>query len=253
MNAFYPWNGAYPLWSTFRVLPTVYEQAMSYEEQILFIANSIEKVLQQIDSDNTELYNYINEQIASVKSYADGLSDNAYVNLSNAISALTVLIQSTDQLNRAWTIGQLADLKNLIGESADNVIVRNPFNGYFQTIQTVLDDIVHNLGDGLTAIEFDSLGLTAGEFDGKRLTAYQFDIYGKRYLMPDSNNMMFNPWTGDVTSAINVISELVQLHKEYAITAGNFDILPLNAMGIDGKDLTSYQFDFNAEILLREE
>lgn len=249
---FYPWCGAWPLWQTFRVMPTVYEQAMSYEEQILFIAKSVNDVLQQIDTDNEQLYQYINQQIQSAKDYADLKDADLNGLISDTIINLTNLIKSTDTQNRVWTLSMLEELRQLILDNQPTIWITNPFTGGVDSIKHVIDQIVHFFGKGITAGEYETTKMSAEKYYNLEMTAYEYDFFAKDRIYPDFKHTMFNPWTGTRVPLVDIINKLVTLHKPDAIDAQLYLTTGITAKEYDDMTLDAYEYDFNAKTILAQ-
>lgn len=247
-------NNVFNMWRTFKVIPTVYNDALSYEEQILYLCQSLENILQQIDTDNQELYDYINSQIEMVLEQMAIYDTNqrAYIDsqISSIIVNFTQLIQSTDGQNRAWTIGQIEELRKLILSNQPTMWVTNPFTGGVDSVQNVLNDIVYHFGKGITAFEYDSQKLTAQQFADYGLTAYEYDFYAKEHLYPDYKHTMFNPWTGIRVPIVEVINHLVQLHKPDGMTTQLYTETDITAQEYDSMTLDGYEYDFNGKTIL---
>lgn len=63
-------------------------------------------------------------------------------------------------------------------------LIRSPFDGSFQSVETLIWRLAGLHKDDLTAAEYDALELTAEEYDFEEITAYDYDWNGKTYSLP---------------------------------------------------------------------
>lgn len=133
------------------------------------------------------------------------------------------------------------------------ILVINPVRGYMTTVQQAIDDLYDTAVryEALTAQEYDSAGLTAERYDGMGLSAENYDLYGRNYIaITDRLTWMYDPFTGIYTPVKTVVQKLAELHRTDAITAEAYDLLTLSAEEYDDKEITAYNYDFNAGNLL---
>lgn len=194
-------------------LPTSYRESMSYEEQVLWLCNRLEKeiepslnevieILNNLDINFDEIYTEIDTIKANVSILQTELlntSNQVSIN-SNNISLLNNKIDSeitnlnnslTELINNNYNV--LKDYidynDSILNDKIDNIsttgiMAYNPTNGLLEPLQKVLNDIAQATNkDGLTATEFDALELTATSFDAYQITAYEFDSQGKIILV----------------------------------------------------------------------
>ena len=129
------------------------------------------------------------------------------------------------------------------------ILVLNPVRGYLTTVQEAIDDLYDTAVryDALTAQEYDSAGLTAQRYDDMELTAQNYDLYGRNYIsVTDKLTWMYNPFTGIYSPVRVVVAQLAELHRTGAITADAYDLLNLSAEDYDDKEITAYNYDFDA-------
>ena len=194
-------------------LPTSYRESMSYEEQVLWLCNIIEKDItpalnEVIEAVNNIDVNFeeINHKIALIQEQLL-LIENDYNQLSNKVDTNTQNIINLDNKFTNLIYEVDSNLKNLINTnfntlkdyvdyndnilnnkidniSTTGIMAYNPTNGLLEPLQKVLNDIAQlSNTDGLTATEFDSLDLTATAFDAYQITAKEFDSQGKTILV----------------------------------------------------------------------
>lgn len=248
-------GGIYNYWNCFKVLPTVYEESLSYYEVLCKLTYTIDQVIMQIDADNSEVYKYINDQDNKVllvsKNYTDTEVEKVNVKLAQLYNQLTVLIKVTNDNTRSWVAEQISDLKEWISNQGNTVMVINPITGNLDSLQNVLNGY-YNLFNyyALTCIEYDSLGLTCNEYDQKDLTCTMYDYYGKKYLWFDNSLLMFHPITGVKTCYKNVIDFLVELHREDGASCAFYDSNELTCTQYDNLNIDCTSYDWSANLIL---
>lgn len=194
-------------------LPTSYRESMSYEEQVLWLCNIIEKditpalnevidALNNIDLDFTDIYDKIavlendisilNEEYNAIHTQVNkNTQDIAELDtkFTNAISSVDSTLRELINSNFN-TLKDYVDYNDtILNDKIDNIsttgiMAYNPTNGLLEPLQKVLNDIAQATNkDGLTATEFDGLELTATAFDAYQITAYEFDSQGKTILV----------------------------------------------------------------------
>lgn len=254
------------------VIPTVYDDALSYYEAIEKLAEAVNEALQYLyglaDTVVEQTNTYTDQQVALLKAelqkqIVDG--DDKLQDLYNQIvisqGELTVKV---NQLYQAWSEyqtqidgrfqAQAVALKQYVDSLVlDRVIyVINPVTGHMSTIQVALNDMwkKFNVG-GLTASEYDRMYMTATEYDSQGLTAMEYDTRARWHLafFRRLYLLMRDPFSGLMQTYEHVINELAGLHKD-ALTATEYDALELTADEYDEKGLTAYQYDWDGAKLL---
>ena len=205
---------------TIGAIPSSYLVSMTYEEQLLYLLNKLDKEIvpalnelieefSQYDDHFDEIFERLsiienqitlfNEELNGVKSNINELDNKIEINTSN-INLLNEKIDNEisylreeliDIINNDFNIlKQYVDYNdNLLNEKIDNIQiglinVYDPTTGMIQPLQTTINNLYQLTNkDGLTASEFDLLDLTATEFEAYQITAYQFDSAGKTILV----------------------------------------------------------------------
>lgn len=205
---------------TIGAIPSSYLVSMTYEEQLLYLLNKLDKEIvpvinelikefSQYDDHFDEIFERLtiienkltlfNEELNSVKSNINQLDNKIEINTSNInllnqkidneINNLRVELENI--INNDYDIlKEYIDYNdNILNEKIDNIQiglinVYDPTTGMIQPLQTTINNLYQLTNkDGLTASEFDLLDLTATEFDAYQITAYQFDSAGKTILV----------------------------------------------------------------------
>lgn len=185
------------------MIPKAYSEALTYEEQILWLQKNLNDVIEwltklQEDFDNIDLnfdelqreINLIQEHIVIVDNKITDLENNkadkteVESELNSLKLQLEQLIESNYSILKNYVDTQDENLQYQIDHfDISHIKIYDPTSGLLEDIQTVVDNIYDQTRDeAITASEFDSLLLTATEFDSKELTAFNFDRYGKTLL-----------------------------------------------------------------------
>lgn len=160
-------------------LPTSYRESISYEEQILWLCNFIEKeILPSI-----ELSKETVEEI--LKSFEDLKAEveTSISNLEISINQTKVYSDAQNDLLKDYFEQQFRILDLRFDNIPDSLLVWNPTNGMQNDLNKTLNDIYSQTRTGaLTASEYDTLDLTATAYDNYELTATEYDTNGKEEL-----------------------------------------------------------------------
>lgn len=160
-------------------LPTSYRESISYEEQVLWLCNFIEKeILPSIDISQ--------ETIEEIKSSFESLRNEVETSLEDFevnINQVKVYSDSQNELLKVYLLGLINTLNQRFDNIPDSFLVFNPTNGMQNGLNKTLNDIYSQTRTGaLTASEYDALDLTATVYDSKQLTATDYDTKGKEEL-----------------------------------------------------------------------
>lgn len=160
-------------------LPTSYRESISYEEQLLWLCNFIEKeILPSIDISKET----IEEITSAIKALKEEL-DSSVSDLELNINGVKVYSDAQNEILKAIIENQLDILNLRFDNIPDSLLVWNPTNGMQNDLNKTLNDIYSQTRTGaLTATEYDSKQLTANGYDSKQLTATQYDTNGKEEL-----------------------------------------------------------------------
>lgn len=186
------------LYQTIGMLPTSYLMSMTYEEQLTWLCNYINKEIVPIVNANNEAISQIpefeenvtkqlqefSEKLSSYDTSIEQLQQDI-IHYNSLINELRELINSNFVILKNYIDSNVENLENEIENlQIGQIQVYNPTTGVLAPLQEVINDLygVSNK-DGLTATEFDGLDLTATAFDTYQITAYEFDSQGKEILV----------------------------------------------------------------------
>lgn len=160
-------------------IPTSYKDSISYEEQILWLCNFIEKeILPQIDISQ--------ETVAKIEASFEELKNEVESQLATFeinINQVKVYSDAQNDLLKAYLLNLINALNTRFDNIPNSFLVFNPTNGMQDNINKTLNDIYSQTRTGaLTASEYDALDLTANAYDNYELTATDYDTNGKEEL-----------------------------------------------------------------------
>lgn len=160
-------------------LPTSYRESISYEEQILWLCNFIEKEILPSIAISEETIEKITSAIESLKEELNSSVSDLELN----INEVKVYSDSQNELLKVYLLGLINTLNQRFDNIPDSFLVFNPTNGMQNDINKTLNDIYSQTRTGaLTASEYDALELTATTYDNYELTATEYDTNGKEEL-----------------------------------------------------------------------
>lgn len=246
-------------------IPTVFNDYMTYYEQIASIVDKVNELIAELDGYNEEFLEeakeYTNQEIAKLKVLLENDYNSKIQKVEIAQEALNELVGRLDaslaKLYLDWGDYQsfidsrfmlmYADLKQYILDNIstlENVMVKNPINGELENINSVLEQLYQvMLWAGITAEEFDQLMITPVEFDKLFITAFDFDNWARLRMFDWIYLRMWSPFTGSWERYSKIIQRLCEFHIK-GITAQAFDALALTAEEFDNKNVTAYVFDW---------
>lgn len=257
-----------------RVLPLVYDDALSYYEAIQKVYLVVNQALQYLydleDEIVTDNHEYTDNEIKKLKALLQAEIEQGDQELHDLYDSIVISMgELTVKFNQLYAAFQkhteLVDAKlhlqfENIKAYVDSLLVDrqiyviNPVTGVMSTIQQALNDMWSHCNVGaLTAEEYDRMQITAGDYDNLGITAARYDRYArwipeffKRLFL-----MMLSPFTGEMEPYDQVIYSLARLHQ-VSITAEEYDALQLTAEAYDAKNITAKDYDWEGRILLTQ-
>lgn len=202
---------------TVKVLPTVYEDALSYYEVLSKVVRKLNEVIETlnvydpqgvVDSRITEK---LNEYTANV--------------LDPAISGLRTDLRAevTSVINRVD--GDISALSDIV------TALTTECRGRYDTISNQIVEI-NALISSLSGAIANSLEQAKAYTDER--------VEGIVYDLP----LMYNPFTGERDTIFNVVSALTNAVRTNALTANEYDALNLTANQYDSLNLSAYVYDW---------
>lgn len=262
------------------VLPLVYDDSLSYYEAIQKCMARINEITDLVNSFNVneafiqqskeytdkvlaQAVENINNRFTTIEADIDNIRTqhqqdinelhSLIISETNRLQAeMTRLYQVMKDFNQTvdWKMEQVRQelldfIKNQILD-IESLYVTSPVTGKWVPIQTALYDLYNLIVSfwSLTAGEYDELQLTAEQYDNLQLTAYQYDNLARWYLWDYFKGRMWSPFTGKWELYSTIIDWLTNLHRDRALTAGEYDSLDLTAGEYDAYKLTAWEYDW---------
>ena len=188
-----------------KVLPTVYEDALSYYETLCKISAKLNEVIEQLNQydpesvvneviserlaayTNTTVVPLINDAKAILQASIDNLSDDYYAykqtinnqigELNTRLTGLGITVAGIEERCNDYTDQKVAEVVYNLP------LMPSPLTGEDVTVFQAINELAQLMrNDALTAAEYDAKNLTASAYDAKLLTAFQYDWHGKTLL-----------------------------------------------------------------------
>lgn len=228
------------------------EQQITSDVEIALteIRTEVSDAIRQMQQEVTRQLADFVEEFQRLKSEVQAEINRLLSVINRAIADLQNTLEANNEFVFSYVEDRLEEFRQLIPDY-ENIYVYNPYRGEVTHLQQAINDLYSVASIwGLTAAQYDSLGLTADEYDNMDLSAIEYDTLGYKLLFKDPDLYMFNPFTGNIDPLKSVIMELVGLHRDDALTAGEYDLLDLDADSYDAYEITAYDYDFSGKTLL---
>ena len=269
-----------PLCSYYRkVLPAVYDNSLSYYEQLCRIKYKLNEVIKNLNDLEENLPSYvkqaidealggweermeeqfaeqnariaaaekkIDDSVAEMQAQLDAAIREMEQTINAQLNALYLILVNGINANRAYIDSQISLLKDEFPDLS-TVYVISPVDGQLVKIQDCVNDMYNVLRYGaLTAAQYDALQLTAKKYDDKSLTAFTYDMYGLCELCSYLNvHRMHSVTTGEIVAIPAGVYQLTDKVRTSGLTATAYDTKELTASGYDGKAVTAYNYDWS--------
>lgn len=201
-------------------LPLTYNASISYYEQVGQLVYKINELIDAMNSYAEDYKSYTDEQIALLKKYVDSQINEVYA--------------YADKIN--------INLTNLIGITADNLKADyiSRINQLNASLNARITQEVFTINSRITS-EVITLN-----------TRISLEVQNlKDYIDSQLIDIkVIDPTTGLISDLQTTLNNIVNLMKDGALTAKQYDALNLTAQTYDNKKLTAYQYDFNGKSLL---
>lgn len=247
-----------------KVLPLVYDDALSYYESLCKIIDKINEIIEAYSTTEEKLQDLVDKAISEFKIYVDEENQkqdkNAnieYEKIYHEISALetkiidnfNVVIDIINNNNTAlqlWVLQEIKDLKKYIDDViAGKIKEYNPWQGITSTLSMIINDIYTHMRYGaLTAYEYDRLNLSAESYQDYGLNAVTYDCNAK-YILRAAVLGAFNTY-GLFNSLYCTLGCILDRTKPNSLSAKGYDDLLLSAEDYDNKAITAQNYDFNS-------
>lgn len=187
---------------TIGMIPTSYKISMTYEEQLVYFCNKLDKELIPTlndliiqFNDNQINFDELNLRMDEVENKFKDL----VVDMNNLQQQIYNEVDSKNNQLYNSVINLLNDYVNsfnlqinLFKQEIESEIARielgdvkayDPTTGEYENVSQVILNVYDSLrNNALTVTEFEALDLTATDFDALEVSAYNFDVNGKTFV-----------------------------------------------------------------------
>lgn len=252
-----------------KTLPLVYDESLSYYEyqckinekisEIIDLLNNFEgswtdytdqevsKLRDDIYARLENLYTYIDDNIDTVNDKFDGEVAKLYDALLDSQNMLIELMQNYDTVVLNTALERIGEIYAEIDRVVKLLPVKNPYAaGYLSSIQEYIDDAFEaSRSHPITANDYDNAGLTCIQFANLNLTALEYDNHASTYITPYK---LFSPFSGERKLPQEIVNEIATyLRGDLTVTCAEFAAYDLTAEEYDAKEISAYNFDWNAK------
>lgn len=245
------------------ILPVVYDDTLSYYEQLCKFANKLNELVDALNNFNADVEEMVDNKIAILKEYVDIENkkqdelnkekfNDVYSFIETKINEVYAYIRNGDKIIKNYIDAEILKLKEWVNEAIlGNIIIYDPTTGYNNTLEVVMAHIYDGLRYwGINCYQFDGAENTCNQLDGHCYTALEFDANSLQILGKYYPHYIFNPIDGDYDSVQRVLYQWFQYQRENAIICNTFDGLEKDVTTLDGLDFTAIGFDETGKTIL---
>lgn len=229
----------------------VNQQLQDQNAKIQLLLDDVEKQLQE---QNAKITEQLAEQDLKIDKKISDLEKDVY----EQIATLRKFVFDNNTALYTYVDAQIQKVIDMI-PTITSVQVKNPIFGNVEPIQNTLD-ILSQLFRIFAepADNWDNWNYyTAEMFDNSGITAFEWDVFGWDWLGSGRNRVwkepvltMRSPFTGEWNYYKDVVNSLFELHRNNAMTAGQFDAKEITAREFDELEIEAYQFDTESDLIL---
>lgn len=245
------------------VLPLVYDDTLSYYEQLCKFADKLNEVIDNINNFHDEVSAEIDAKIAELKVYVDEENEkqdlavdekiqNVYEYIQKQIELIYQYVDNGDSVIKIYVNSEIEKLKKYVDDAIlGDIIVYDPTTGYKNKLCVVLEHIYDTLRYyGITCYNFDGLKIDSTTFDNKNMTAIEFDTLSLCIIGNMYSHYIFNPLDGNYDTLQRVLYAFFQYVRQEAITANGFDIADKTVNQLSTIDFTAIGFDETGKTII---
>lgn len=247
-----------------KILPLVYDESLSYYEVLCKVANSINEVIEATNNLNgnvTDLNSRCNLMQEEIEAIA-GEINNFESEINSKFDELEADFNiKFENLENGFN-SRFNELDITLNNKLDSTIAKleAEVNAFTNQIDVKLKEFEYNI----TTLVNNELALIDAKFDSLDYTlkAYiQSELQKVIDAIPEITTVtVVDPTTGELGDIQNVINNIYDLMRYWALTANEFDSLGLNCnelakIKVNGipRGLTAYEWDFYAKLYLNRQ
>ncbi len=252
------------------VLPLVYDDAISYYEQLCKFSDKLNEVIETVNNFHQDISEEIDTKVGILKKYVDAENvkqdekhnedikevynkiESVYEYINKQVSILYEYINRGDLVLRLYIDEQIKDLKKYVDNSVmAKIKIYDPTCGYKNNLDVVMEHIYDALRyKGITCFLFDTRRIDCTNFDIKYMSALDFDTLSLEIIGNYYPHYAYNPYNGNYDTLQRILYMLVQATRVEAITATLFDSVAKVAEALDSLAFTSLDFDERAKVII---
>lgn len=282
MNEYKPIGYMRGLPCTYLALPAVYDDSLSYLQQIGRVVAKVNEVVEFVNNFQSDVYEYVDQEVGKVKADVEIWVNTQITALQNkvdkqlaeaeqemrnlkayvdgALAETVSKIENDIAQLRAYVVTQLAELRLLIGTTAEET--KAYVDAKIQEIIDMIPEItsvyvkspltgeVQPIQDFLDFANSVYLyyAFNCVQYNERHFTATEFDGIGWNCREYDWNGRKYfeyrNPFTGEWDSEETWLNDLTELHRGMAICADTYDDIGYSATAYDALQKEADGFDF---------
>lgn len=187
---------------TIGMIPTSYKISMTYEEQLVYFCNKLDKELiptlndliiqfndNQINFDELnlrmdEVENKFKDLVVDMNNLQQQIYDEVdSKNRQLYNSVINLLNDYVNSFNLQINLFKQEIEADIARIELGDVKAYDPTTGIYENVSQVILNVYDSLrNNALTVTEFEALDLTATDFDALEVSAYNFDVNGKTFV-----------------------------------------------------------------------
>lgn len=238
-------------WSQ-KVLPFVYDDSLSYLEQVQKVSEKLNEVISSTSAALDETKTYVDQQDTTIDdkvSALDARETQHYNELKDSIAE--TLTQA-----KAYTDQQYAELTAAYDDKLNKGFagVREElFDSLSEQLQIPLDELEKNYHDLMILVsqQYEQLVKMIREGDEATQAYCNAQIAALEAKIPEITSVqVVDPTTGTVTDIQTAIDRIYYVLRCCSLTAGEYDALWIEAQDYDRLKLSALQYDIQARHFL---
>lgn len=224
-----------------------------HEDDLDWLVEELKTVIDELNSELETVYKYIDTNDERVINTTENFSKELYLKNLEKINSnflvLNSLIQKVSTNALASVQVEIMKLMNTL--QGFNNILYNPFNGYVDTLQNIINTIFNRLLCCLTANEYAELSLTAEEYKGLNWTTMYYAEKSCEYKRKNNWNTLYvDPSSMQVLPLKRTIDWLILQHTPNGITVDEYKAKNLTMTQYATKNISATDYYFNSKNLL---
>lgn len=225
-----------------------------HEDNLDWLVEKLKTVIDELNSELETVYKYIDTNDERVENTTENFSKELYLkNLEKINSNFLVLNSLIQKVNTTALANVQVEIMKLMNtlQGFNNNILYNPFNGYVDTLQNIINTIFNRLLCCLTVNEYAELSLTTNEYKKLNWTATYYAEKSCKYKKEINWDLLYvDPSSMQVLPLKRTIDWLVLQHTPNGITVDEYKAKDLTMTQYAEKNISATDYYFNSKNLL---